>query len=142
MFECSLPLAADRAGKPPTLSSLADKKRVGSLRRTRRAIRCERRRRRILDVRAADLQEEMAEQRFSVPSAPTKTVATQRTSQRAERAIEYSAMREQLTKDLAQPGSRLVMSNAPAAARRTATMPKTTDKIKTRRLRRLQRSRT
>jgi hypothetical protein len=38
---------------------------------------CERRRRRwILDVRAADLQEEMAEQRFSVPSAPTKTAAT------------------------------------------------------------------
>jgi hypothetical protein len=35
-----------------------------------------RRRRRILDVRAADLQEEMAEQRFSVPSAPTKTAAT------------------------------------------------------------------
>ena len=48
-----------------------------------------------LDVRAADLQEEMAEQRFSVPSAPTKTAATQRTSQRAERAIENSAMREQ-----------------------------------------------
>jgi hypothetical protein len=48
------------------------------------------------DVRAADLQEEMPEQRFSVPSAPTKTAATQRTSQRAARAIEYSAMREQL----------------------------------------------
>jgi hypothetical protein len=48
------------------------------------------------DVRAADLQEEMAEQRFSVPSAPTKTAATQRTSQRAERAIKQSAMREQL----------------------------------------------
>jgi hypothetical protein len=58
---------------------------------------CVRRRRlRILDVRAADLQEEMTEQRFSVPSAPTKTAATQRTSQRAERAIKYSAMREQL----------------------------------------------
>jgi hypothetical protein len=58
---------------------------------------CERRRRRrILDVRAADLQEEMAEQRFSVPSAPTKTAATKRTSQRAKRAIKYSAMREQL----------------------------------------------
>ena len=37
----------------------------------------------ILDVRAADLQEEMPEQRFSVPSAPTKTAATQRTSLRA-----------------------------------------------------------
>ncbi|HJQ88829.1 MAG TPA: hypothetical protein VJ820_15355 [Propionibacteriaceae bacterium] len=35
-----------------------------------------RRWRRILDVRAADLQEEMAEQRFSVPSDPTKTAAT------------------------------------------------------------------
>jgi hypothetical protein len=56
----------------------------------------ERRRRRILDVRAADLQEEMAEQRFSVPPDPTKTAATQRTSQRAERAIKQSAMREQL----------------------------------------------
>ena len=41
------------------------------------------------DVRAADLQEEMAEQRFSGPSAPTKTAATQRTSQRAKRAIEH-----------------------------------------------------
>jgi hypothetical protein len=45
---------------------------------------CERRRRRwILDVRAADLQEEMMEQRLSVPSSPTKTAATQRTSPRA-----------------------------------------------------------
>jgi hypothetical protein len=42
---------------------------------------CERRR--IRDVRA-DLQEKMAEQRFSVTPAPTKTAATQRTSQRAE----------------------------------------------------------
>jgi hypothetical protein len=42
----------------------------------------------ILDVRAADLQEEMAEQRFSVPSAPTKTAATRRTSQRAEASNE------------------------------------------------------
>jgi hypothetical protein len=42
------------------------------------------------------VQEEMAEQRFSVPSAPTKTAAAQRTSQRAERAIKQSAMREQL----------------------------------------------
>ena len=55
----------------------------------------ERRRRRILHVRAADLQEEMAEQRFSVRSAPTKTAATRRTSPRAERAISESAMREQ-----------------------------------------------
>ena len=54
---------------------------------------CERRRSmRILDVRAADLQEEMTEQRFSVPSAPTKTAATQRTSPRAERAIKHSAI--------------------------------------------------
>jgi hypothetical protein len=35
--------------------------------------------------------------RFFVPSAPTETAATQRTSQRAERAID-SAMREQLKK--------------------------------------------
>jgi hypothetical protein len=35
-----------------------------------------RRSRRIRDVRAADLQEEMAEQRFSVPPGPTKTAAT------------------------------------------------------------------
>jgi hypothetical protein len=39
-------------------------------------VREERRRRRILDVRAVDLQKEMAERRFSVPSAPTKTAAT------------------------------------------------------------------
>ena len=64
----------------------------------RRSFLCERRRRRrILDVRAADLQDELTEQRFSVPSAPTKTAATQRTSQRAERAIKQSAMREQLS---------------------------------------------
>jgi hypothetical protein len=31
VFKCSLPLAADRARRPPTLSSLADKKRIGSL---------------------------------------------------------------------------------------------------------------
>jgi hypothetical protein len=55
---------------------------------------CERRR--IRDVRAADLQEKMAEQRLSVPPAPTKTAAAKRTSQRAERAIKHSAMREQL----------------------------------------------
>jgi hypothetical protein len=59
------------------------------------------------DVRAADLskraraqrapapaascvQEKMTEQRFSVPSSSTKTAATQRTSQRAERAIKHS----------------------------------------------------
>ena len=48
-----------------------------------------------LDVRAADLQEEMAGQRFSVPPDPTKTAATERTSQRAERAIKHSAMCEQ-----------------------------------------------
>ena len=44
------------------------------------------------DVRAAVLEEEMAEQRSSVPAAPTKTAATQRTSQRAERAIKCSAI--------------------------------------------------
>ena len=47
-----------------------------------------RRTRRVLDVRAADLQEEMAEQRFIVSPDPTKVAATQRTSQRAERAID------------------------------------------------------
>jgi hypothetical protein len=47
------------------------------------------------DVRADDLQEEMAEQRFSVPPDPTKAAATKRTSQRAEREIRQSAMREQ-----------------------------------------------
>jgi hypothetical protein len=31
LSSCSLPLAVDRAGKPPTLSSLPDEKRVGSL---------------------------------------------------------------------------------------------------------------
>jgi hypothetical protein len=39
---------------------------------------------RIPDVRAADLQEELAEQRFYVSPATTKTAATRRTSQRAE----------------------------------------------------------
>ena len=34
LFDCSLPLAADRAGKAPTLSSLADEKRVVSLLRS------------------------------------------------------------------------------------------------------------
>jgi len=34
LVDCSLPLAADRARKPPTLSSLADEKRVGSLLRS------------------------------------------------------------------------------------------------------------
>jgi putative hydrolase of the HAD superfamily len=37
----------------------------------------------------------MAEQRFSVSPAPTKTAAAKRTSQRAERAIRQCAMREQ-----------------------------------------------
>ena len=63
--------------------------------RTRFSVRTRRRRRRVVDVCAADLQEEMAGQRFSVPPDPTKTAATERTSQRAERAIKQSAMREQ-----------------------------------------------
>ena len=68
---------------------------------------CERRRRlRILDVRAADLQEEMTEQRFSVPSDPTKTAATKRTSQRAKRAVKHSAMREQCKISTASVGNR------------------------------------
>jgi hypothetical protein len=41
----------------------------------------------------------MAEQRFSVPPSPTKRAATERTSQRAERAIKQSAMREQLSEE-------------------------------------------
>ena len=40
----------------------------------------ERGRHQLPDVRAADLQEEMAEQRFPVPPDPTKTAATERTS--------------------------------------------------------------
>ena len=40
-----------------------------------------------LDVRAADLQEEMAEQRFSVPSAPTKTAEpSEHRSERSEQS--------------------------------------------------------
>jgi hypothetical protein len=46
-----------------------------------------RRGRRPPDVRAADLQEEITEQRLSVSAGPTKTAATQRTSQRAKRAL-------------------------------------------------------
>jgi hypothetical protein len=34
VFDLLAPLAADRAGKPPTLSSLADEERVGSLLRS------------------------------------------------------------------------------------------------------------
>ncbi len=55
------------------------------------------------DVRAADLQEEMAEQRFSVPPDPTKTAATQRTSQRAERAFKQSASSSQEIKSRQRP---------------------------------------
>ena len=69
---------------------------------------CKERRRRQLPARrareapkklegAADLQEEMAEQRSSVPSDPTKTAATQRASPRAERAIEQSAIARAIT---------------------------------------------
>jgi uncharacterized protein len=50
------------------------------------------------DVRAAVLEEGIAEQRFTVPLSPMKTAATRRTSQRAERAIRYCPMREQLLK--------------------------------------------
>src|SRR5829696_5727904 len=86
---CSLPLAADRARKPPTLSSLTDEEHVGSLLRSTAArdpvratttaadSRCSRRR-----SAGGD-----GEQCFFVSSTPTKTVATQRTSPRAERAI-------------------------------------------------------
>jgi hypothetical protein len=57
-------------------------------------MRVRRRRRRIRDVRAADLQEEMAEQRSSVLPDPTKTVATgEHRSERSEQ-IKQSAMRE------------------------------------------------
>jgi hypothetical protein len=38
----------------------------------------------------------MPEQRFSIPSAPAKTAATQRTSQRAKQATQQSAMPERL----------------------------------------------
>ncbi len=50
-----------------------------------------RRSRRLPDGRAADLLVELTEQRLSVPAGPTKTAATQRTSERAKRAIEQSA---------------------------------------------------
>ena len=72
------------------------KSRAAARRRSERR-RCERRSRGgFRDVRAAVLEEEMTEQRFSVPAAPTKTAAIKRTSQRAKRAIQQSAMREQL----------------------------------------------
>ena len=80
----------------PAAASVRIARRRAEKERAEAFLLCERRRhRRIPDVRAADLQEEMMEQRSSVPSSPTKTVATQRTSQRAERAIKHSAMREQ-----------------------------------------------
>jgi hypothetical protein len=46
----------------------------------------------ISDVRAADLQEEMVEQRFSVPSAPTKTAAT--SEHRRERSEQSNKARD------------------------------------------------
>jgi hypothetical protein len=103
-------------GKPSTLSSLADERHVSSLLRSTAArdpVRatttaadsrgsCRRSPKQIARAQRAPapaascVQEEMAEQRFSVPPDPTKTAASWRTSQRAERAIEHSAMREQL----------------------------------------------
>jgi hypothetical protein len=53
------------------------------------------------DVRAAALQEEMAEQRFSVPPDPTKTAASQR--HRRERS-------EQLDRARCASGSRMLPS--------------------------------
>jgi hypothetical protein len=44
-----------------------------------------------LDVRAADLQEEMEEQRFSVSPDPPKTAAIQRPFQPEKRAIDTSS---------------------------------------------------
>ena len=50
--------------------------------------------------------------RFSVPSAPTKTAATQRTSQRAERAIEHSDVRAaDLAGEMAEHAFRSVSSD-------------------------------
>ncbi|MCE3276585.1 MAG: hypothetical protein K0R13_2440 [Propionibacteriaceae bacterium] len=59
----------------------------------------------------------MTEQRSSVPAVPTKTAATQRTSQRANRAIRYSAMREQLPKAAASVGNRAPTRGARLARR-------------------------
>jgi hypothetical protein len=58
------------------------------------------------DVPAAVLEEEMAEQRLSVPAVPTKTAATRRTLQRAERAIEPSSLCSR------QIGSRPILSSS------------------------------
>jgi hypothetical protein len=44
----------------------------------------------------------MAEQRFSVPTDPTKTAATQRTSQRAERAIKPDVRAADLQEEMAE----------------------------------------
>jgi hypothetical protein len=59
LLDCSLPLAADRARQPPTLSSLADEKRVDSLLRSTAArdpVRARRRRRiKARDARAAQI---------------------------------------------------------------------------------------
>jgi hypothetical protein len=85
-----------------TLAASVARSRAAVLRMSerRRCFLCERRRsRRILDVRAADLQEKMAEQRFSVPSASAEDGGIQRTSQRAERAIKHARLREQLKKN-------------------------------------------
>jgi hypothetical protein len=48
----------------------------------------------------------MAEQRFSVPTAPTKTAATSEHRRERQRAIKHSAMREQLENTAASVGNR------------------------------------
>jgi hypothetical protein len=129
LFDCSLPLAADRARGAAYFVVAPDEEHVGSLLRSTAArdpVRattkargseatsspsgelCDEvggfsmfappisqqiaRAQRAPAPAASCVQEEMAEQRFSVPSAPTKTAATQRTSPRAERAIKQSAI--------------------------------------------------
>src|SRR5829696_9320073 len=95
---CSLPLAADRAMKPPTLSSLTDEEHVGSLLRSTAALGPAR-----ASTTAADSR---CSRRRSAGGDGGTTLfrfvssdedgGNQRTSPRAERAIEPSAMREQL----------------------------------------------
>jgi hypothetical protein len=75
---------------------------------------------------ASCVQEEMAEQRFSVPSAPTKTAATKRTSQRAERAIKHSAKRPQINALLCATARPARESGGPAEQTRTRCRTPTT----------------
>ena len=91
--------ASERGRQRLTSASLSERSEQYARSERRRSFLCERRRRRRTpDVRAADLQEETAEQRFSVPPAPTKTAGNLANIAASGASNQQSAMREQLSK--------------------------------------------